>query len=154
MSQLNVFSDGGARGNPGPAGAGAAINDALGNTLAEVAQPLGTMTNNQAEYWAVVLILEKLTQLLADGYQAERVRYQMDSKLIVEQLNGNYKVKHPGLLPLYRRSKELALALPIPITFSHIPRHLNKQADALANQAMDIIEQGGSYTVPVIGSRA
>lgn len=153
MSQLNVFSDGGARGNPGPAGAGAAINDAAGNILVEVSQPLGTMTNNQAEYWAVVLILEKLTQLLKDGYQAERVRYQMDSKLIVEQLNGNYRVKHPGLLPLYRRAKQLALALPIPITFSHIPRHLNKQADALANQAMDIIDQGGRYTVPVIGSR-
>lgn len=150
MSQLNVFSDGGARGNPGPAGAGAAINDADGHTLAEVSQPLGTMTNNQAEYWAVVLILEKLTALLKDGYQADRVRYQLDSKLIVEQLAGNYRVKHPGLQPLYHRAKELILALPIPIDITHIPRHRNKQADALANQAMDVIERGEQYTLPAI----
>lgn len=150
MNELKVYSDGGARGNPGPAGAGAAIVDSTGKTLAEVSQPLGTMTNNQAEYWAVVLIMEKLTDLLHEGYPADRVHYQMDSKLIVEQLNGNYKIKHPGLKPLYGRVMELRAALPIPIEFSHIPRHLNKQADALANKAMDLIDRGESYHVPAL----
>ncbi len=150
MSELHVYSDGGARGNPGPAGAGAVINDADGHVLATVSQPLGTMTNNQAEYWAVVLILQKLVQLLVDGYQAKRVRYQLDSQLIVQQLNGNYRVKHPGLQPLYRRAKELLLALPIPITLEHIPRARNSQADALANRAMDVVQAGGPYTVPAI----
>ncbi|MBI4185440.1 ribonuclease HI family protein [Candidatus Berkelbacteria bacterium] len=150
MRELFVYSDGGARGNPGPAGAGAVIVDDRGETLREVSQPLGTMTNNQAEYWAVILILEQVLDLLQTGYVVDRVDYRMDSQLIVEQLAGNYRVKNLGLKPLFERVRSLLARLLVPIEFSHIPRRLNTQADALANQAMDAVMAGANYHVPTL----
>lgn len=141
MSVLYVFSDGGARGNPGPAGAGIVVLSGDKHVVATLSKPLGTMTNNQAEYWGVVFALEKLQELLDGGLITERVEYSLDSQLIVEQLAGNYKVKNAGLKPLYDRVKSLLSTLPVPVRFQHVPRRLNSHADQLANEAMDVVEK-------------
>lgn len=130
-----VWTDGGARGNPGPAGYGAVIKDETGQVLAELAEYLGEMTNNQAEYWGLVAALEKVKTLIA-GSPAQ-VEIKMDSELIVKQMNGEYRIKNEGLKPLFLRIRDLVMVLGGNVTFAHIPRHLNKEADALSNIAMD-----------------
>ena len=140
MSRVTLFSDGGARGNPGPAGAGVVILSEDGTILAELCKPLGRMTNNQAEYWGVVFALERLGQLITDGTVIDGATYSLDSQLIVEQLAGNYRVKNEGLKPLYDRVLTLLAELPIDVEFSHVPRRKNVRADQLANEAMDAVE--------------
>lgn len=135
MKNFFVWTDGGARGNPGPAGYGAVIEDGQGQTLAELAEYLGETTNNQAEYWGVIAALEKI-QSLAAGEPAV-VHVRMDSELIVKQMNGIYKIKNEGLKPLYWKIREVIIALGGRVHFEHVPRRENKRADALANLAMD-----------------
>ncbi|HNT29632.1 MAG TPA: ribonuclease HI family protein [bacterium] len=131
MNSIVIHSDGGARGNPGPAGAGAVLTEqATGKTLHEISTYLGATTNNQAEYQALILALQT-----ARTYQPDRLTCYLDSELIVRQLNGRYRVKHPDLKPLYL--KVVSLVGTLPTQFIHIPREKNQRADALANQAMD-----------------
>ncbi len=139
MLQYVVHTDGGARGNPGPAGAGVVIADQAGNILHEIARPLGTLTNNQAEYWAVIYALEHLVELRTQGQDPIAVNIHLDSQLVAEQLAGNYKIKNEGLKPLYDQARVLIETLGLPVTFRYIPRRENKHADALANRAMDEI---------------
>jgi len=127
---LKLHSDGGARGNPGPAGAGAALYDESGLVVAEISEYLGHTTNNQAEYQALILGLKKAIELGAASIQC-----YLDSELIVRQLNGQYKVKHEAMKPLFQQVQSLRLQ--IPATFHHVRRELNKHADALVNQAID-----------------
>lgn len=141
MAVLYAFSDGGARGNPGPAGAGIVVLNDDRQPVATLSKPLGTMTNNQAEYWGVIFALEKLVELLQGGLAAERVEYSLDSQLIVEQIAGNYKVKNEGLRPLYERVKALLANMPVAVAFQHIPRRQNGHADQLANEAMDVVQK-------------
>ena len=125
-----IYTDGGARGNPGPAGAGAVILQD-GNVLAEISEFLGTQTNNVAEYTALVLALKKARQLgLAD------VEVRMDSELIVKQMQGEYKVKNAGLKPLFLEVVNLSKKFSS-FHISHVRREENSAADSLANQAMD-----------------
>jgi ribonuclease HI len=125
-----IYTDGGARGNPGPAGAGAVILQD-GNVLAEISEFLGTQTNNVAEYTALVLALKKALQLgLAD------VEVRMDSELIVKQMQGEYKVKNAGLKPLFLEVVNLSKKFSS-FHISHVRREENSAADSLANQAMD-----------------
>lgn len=133
-----LYADGGARGNPGPAGAGSVVFDALGKRVVEVSDYLGVATNNIAEYEAIIRGLRKLGETFpAEHLRSARLIIKMDSKLVIEQLRGNYKVKHPNLVPRYLEVKNLiARYFPI-VEFVHVPRELNKDADALANQAMD-----------------
>lgn len=146
MSDFITYTDGGARGNPGPAGAGVVVQDGHGETLVELAKPLGQMTNNQAEYWGLVFALERVQELVAEReLKVPSVICYLDSELIVHQMNGLYKVKNEGLRPLYGRARELVLTLGGNIKFSHIPRRQNKRADELSNDAMDIVE--GKRTV-------
>ncbi|HEV8524732.1 MAG TPA: ribonuclease HI family protein [Terriglobales bacterium] len=123
--------DGGARGNPGPAGYGVVIKDASGRKLAELSEYLGIQTNNYAEYCGLIAALE---YALKHNYDALRVL--ADSELIVRQIKGVYKVRNPGLRPLFERAQELIRRLRW-FEIEHIRRELNRAADRLANQAMD-----------------
>ncbi len=132
MKKISIFADGGSRGNPGPSGAGTALIDSDGKTLAEIATFLGTTTNNVAEYTALV---QGLTYAL-DRYPAAEIEVRMDSELAIKQMKGIYKVKHPNLKPLHAEAKALASHFP-KVSFVHIPREKNAHADRLANEAMD-----------------
>ncbi|MBI5405611.1 ribonuclease HI family protein [Candidatus Kaiserbacteria bacterium] len=134
--KFTIHADGGARGNPGPAGAGAMIRDHLGNSVASVSRFLGTRTNNFAEYEAVILAFETLAKLLKGKTGAVEVAVKMDSELVVKQMKGVYKVKHPTMKAQYARLMHAASAFKS-VSFTHVPRAQNSDADALANEAMD-----------------
>ena len=133
---FTIHADGGARGNPGPSGAGAVVRDELGNTVAGVSEYLGVRTNNYAEYEAVILALKKVHELAKGKLAETSVMVKMDSELVVKQMNGAYKVKHPDMKAQYARLQDLAAPLAL-ISFAHVPRAQNSDADALANEAMD-----------------
>ncbi len=126
-----IFSDGGARGNPGPAGIGAVLYDEKKNKLAEISKYLGETTNNQAEYKALIAGLKKAKEL-----EAKEVKCFLDSELVVKQLNREYKVKHKDLAPLFLEVYNLSQYFSS-IEFVHVPREKNVEADRLANLAMD-----------------
>lgn len=128
---ITAYVDGGARGNPGPAGYGVVIVDADGRELARLHGPLGTATNNVAEYHGLLAALE-----WAAAHGHTRVHVKADSQLLVEQMNGRYRVKNAGLLPLYRRARHLVARIGH-VTFEHIPRGENAEADRLSNLGMD-----------------
>ncbi|MDB5189654.1 MAG: ribonuclease [Parcubacteria group bacterium] len=133
-----LYADGGSRGNPGPAGAGAVVFDTLGKRVVEVADYLGVATNNIAEYEAILRGLTKLRdEYLHEHLQGCKVTIKMDSKLVIEQLKGNYKVKHPNLVPRYLEVKNLIARSFPDVEYIHVRREFNKDADALANKAMD-----------------
>ncbi len=130
--RLLIHTDGAARGNPGPAGAGAILRDADdGTVLAEIAEPLGHATNNVAEWSAVRLALEEALRL-----RATHVDLRMDSELVARQISGIYRVKHPDLKPFHAAVMEM-LGRFEGYTVGHVPRALNKDADRLSNVAID-----------------
>jgi len=134
---LIVEADGGSRGNPGKAGYGALVTDAAtGEVLAEVAEGIGRATNNVAEYRGLIAGLQAAARL-APGAAVE---VRMDSKLVVEQMSGRWKVKHPDLTPLVRAAREAASALG-EVRYAWVPRDQNRRADRLANDAMDGTER-------------
>ena len=133
VSRVVIFTDGASRGNPGPAAIGAIIKDEKGNPVASISRYLGTTTNNQAEYQAIIAALEK-----AVGLGARQVQLYSDSELVVRQINGRYKIKHAALRPLYQEVARLAGALES-FQIACIPREQNAAADALANKALDSI---------------
>jgi ribonuclease HI len=126
-----IYTDGAARGNPGPAGAGAILRGADGTVMAEIAEPLGHATNNVAEWTAVLLALEEARRL-----GATHVDLRMDSELVARQISGIYRVKHPDLKPIHAAVMELLRGLD-GYTVGHVPRELNKDADRLSNVAID-----------------
>ncbi len=135
--KFTIHADGGSRSNPGPAGAGAMIRDELGNSVASVSKFLGTRTNNFAEYEAVILAFEELLKLVPEGKRGKtEVVVKMDSELVVKQMNGLYKVKHPVMKEQQARLAHNAAAFGT-VSFAHVPRAENSDADALANAAMD-----------------
>jgi ribonuclease HI len=131
MDKLIIYTDGGARGNPGPAGIGAAIYDQAHRPIGEISEYLGVATNNQAEYRALIAALRKASEL-----GAVELECYLDSELVVKQLNHEYKVKNKDLAPLFLTIHNLSLNFK-KITYRHIPRERNKEADRLANEAMD-----------------
>ncbi|MEU9008519.1 bifunctional RNase H/acid phosphatase [Streptomyces sp. NPDC048479] len=140
MREFVVEADGGSRGNPGPAGYGAVVLDPKsGEPLAEVAEYIGVATNNVAEYKGLIAGL-KAAKALDPGAS---VRVRMDSKLVVEQMSGRWKIKHPDMKPL---AAEAARILPSgQVTYEWIPREKNKHADRLANEAMDAGKKGKQW---------
>jgi ribonuclease HI len=128
---ITAHVDGGARGNPGPAGFGAIITDEHGQVLAEIYDGIGISTNNAAEYRGLLAALE---WTLTHGHT--RLHVKSDSLLIVQQMLGNYRVKHEGLLPLYRQARHLVAKIGH-VTFEHVRREMNKDADRLSNLGMD-----------------
>lgn len=129
--RLTLYADGAARGNPGPAGAGAILYDEKGRVVAELARPLGRATNNVAEYSALILGLEE-----AERRGATAIDVRMDSLLVVQQMRGLWRVKHPGLMPLALRAGAL-LASFKEQEIRHVPREQNAAADELSNRAID-----------------
>jgi ribonuclease H / adenosylcobalamin/alpha-ribazole phosphatase len=135
-----VEADGGSRGNPGPAGYGAVVKEAgTGRVLAERAASVGRATNNVAEYGGLIAGLRAAAEVGAD-----EVDVRMDSKLVVEQMSGRWKVKHPSMQPLAREAAELVRGFSR-VTFSWIPRAQNAHADRLANEAMDAAARGQTW---------
>jgi probable phosphoglycerate mutase len=132
---VTAYIDGGARGNPGPAGYGVRIVGPDAEVLAELHGGLGVATNNVAEYNG---LLAALQWAVDHGHRELHVR--ADSELLVRQMRGEYKVRHPGLQPLYVRARLLAMELG-KVTFEHIRRDLNKEADRLSNLGMDEAEE-------------
>lgn len=140
MPRFVVEADGGSRGNPGPAGYGSVVLDPVtGETLAERAEYIGVATNNVAEYKGLIAGLKAARELDPDAV----VLVRMDSKLVVEQMSGRWKIKHPDMKPL---AAEAAKVMPrAQVTYEWIPREKNKHADRLANEAMDAGKRGKQW---------
>jgi ribonuclease HI len=126
--------DGGSRGNPGPAAYGVYIRDAKGEPVARLKKFIGRMTNNVAEYYGLIAALD-----YAEAQGIRALRIESDSELLVKQMKGLYKVRSPELAPLYERARKMASALDS-FRIDHVYREQNREADALANQAMDEVE--------------
>jgi probable phosphoglycerate mutase len=132
--RLLVEADGGSRGNPGPAGYGAVVCDAdSGEVLVECSEGIGTTTNNVAEYQGLIAGLRAAVEL---GGTSADVEVRMDSKLVVEQMSGRWKIKHPAMQPLAQEAARLIGKLGS-VRLTWVPRERNKRADRLANLAMD-----------------
>ncbi len=131
LTLCTAYIDGGSRGNPGCAGYGVHLLDELGRLVAELSGPLGIRTNNQAEYSALIAALE-----FAHAGQIDRLQVYADSELLVNQINGTYKVKNPELKLLHHRACRLIAGLRS-FSIQQIPRDQNREADRLANKAMD-----------------
>jgi ribonuclease HI len=131
INKLTIFTDGAARGNPGPAAIGVVLKDEKDNIVASISRNLGITTNNQAEYRAVIAALEKAVNL-----GARQVALYSDSELVVKQINGQYKVKHAALRPLYMEVVKF-IGMLESFKILNVPRERNKEADALANMALD-----------------
>lgn len=134
MKELTIYTDGASRGNPGPASYGFSITDNSGKVLYEEGKTLGITTNNVAEYTAVLEALE----YVKDNFSVKPlvINFFMDSKLVAEQLSGNYKIKSPHLRVLIDKINILKMEVGN-ATFVHVPRAQNKRADYLANLALD-----------------
>jgi ribonuclease HI len=128
---FSLFSDGGSRGNPGPAGAGFALFDEKNTEIFAGKKFLGIATNNVAEYNALILGIEKAIEM-----GGKNLSCFLDSELIVKQLNGEYRVKHPDMKPLFAQVQTLKNHFQS-VSFTHVRREKNKRADELANHAMD-----------------
>jgi probable phosphoglycerate mutase len=128
---FTAHCDGGSRGNPGPSGYGAVVEDSKGHVVAELSKFLGIQTNNYAEYSGLLAVLQ-----WAVDNGAKHLRVVSDSELMVKQMKGQYKVKSPGLIPLWQQAKRLAAQLD-KFEMRHTLRGGNKTADRLANEAMD-----------------
>ncbi|APV44962.1 ribonuclease HI [Dehalogenimonas formicexedens] len=129
MTQLIANTDGACRGNPGASAIGVIIRTPSGQVLKTICRAIGNMTNNQAEYHAVIAALEEALKLGATD-----LSLNADSELTVKQLSGKYQVKNPGLALLYARAKALESRFKS-VRYTYIPRERNREADALANQA-------------------
>lgn len=142
-----VEADGGSRGNPGPAAYGAVLRDAeTGDVVAQRAETIGIATNNVAEYSGLIAGLE----LVAEHAPGAQVEVRMDSKLVIEQMAGRWKVKHPDMVPLAARARELA---PPGVQWTWVPREDNKAADALLNAALDGASASRQPRNPMVGWR-
>lgn len=130
MSQYTIYSDGGARGNPGPAAIGVVISN-QDEIVATISKYIGETTNNQAEYQAIIAGLEKVLEL-----RGEEIECFLDSELVVKQLRHEYKVKNKDLATLFVKAYNLSLQFK-KINFNHVAREENKAADKLVNQALD-----------------
>jgi len=144
--KITIYTDGGARGNPGPAGIGAIIqiSNLKSQNEEKISKYIGTATNNQAEYRAVIEALKWIKENLiqpktTSAVVSNRLGIEcfLDSELIVEQLNQRYKIKNEGLKPLFWEIRDLVMALGGKVTFKYIPREQNQEADKLVNLALD-----------------
>lgn len=137
MSEINIYTDGGARGNPGPAAIGVHIEDELGKTLTAIGKRIGETTNNTAEYKAVI---EAMSWLVANKESIEKntkISFFVDSQLVYSQVKGLFKVKSEAIREYVYTIKEKEKELEMPIFWNHILRERNKKADALVNLALD-----------------
>lgn len=137
MEQINIYTDGGARGNPGKAAIGVYIEDQRGKNLAKIGKRIGKTTNNFAEYSAVLAGLSWILQNKKNLVNVLKINFFMDSELIVRQLSGVYKVKNSVLRELIFEIRKKEAEIKLPIFYSHITRDKNAKADKLVNFALD-----------------
>ena len=130
--KLIIYTDGGARGNPGPAAIGAVIYNEQKNKITEISQFIGHATNNQAEYQAVLAAIKK-----AKALGAKEIVFYLDSELVTNQLAGNFKIKNKGLASLFVQIYNEMINFK-KVSFHYIPREQNKEADRLVNQALNL----------------
>lgn len=140
MDRIYINTDGGSRGNPGPAAVGVVFYDAKGKELHTYKKYIGRATNNEAEYQAIIDAIDILmrSKWFSENNIAEKeVVCRLDSQLVVEQINGNYKVKQDHIKLLIAQMREMISRMKLNISFSYVPREENKAADKLVNQALD-----------------
>lgn len=136
--KIVIYTDGGSRGNPGLAGAGAVITTGKGELIKKASKFLGIVTNNEAEYQAVILGLETAKRLLGkEKLRSYDLEVRMDSQLVASQLSGEYQIKEEKLFPLFMKIWNMQIADLPKLQFTYIPREKNREADRLANEAMD-----------------
>lgn len=135
--EYTIHADGGSRGNPGPAALGFTIEDVTGSTVAEGGKYLGVLTNNQAEYSAVIAALTRVREHRTEFPSLLSIRIVLDSELLVNQLSGTFKIKSRQLQHLATQVKSLEFHIGVPISYMHVPREENKRADWLVNKALD-----------------
>ncbi|OGZ58004.1 MAG: hypothetical protein A3G60_04240 [Candidatus Ryanbacteria bacterium RIFCSPLOWO2_12_FULL_47_9c] len=141
-SKLIIYTDGGSRGNPGPAALGIVIQDTSGKLIKEYGEALGVRTNNEAEYEAVIFALKKVKALFGkEKTKTMALDVRMDSELVMKQLTGQYKVEEEKLFPLFIKIWNLKMDFGS-ITFMYVPREKNKDADRMVNEALDRKKQG------------
>ncbi len=137
MKKIIAYTDGGARGNPGPAAIGVYIIDEDEQVLKEVNQYIGNSTNNFAEYNAVMLALQTLKSSYGSKTKEMQFEIRLDSELVQKQLNNEYQIKEPGLVPMFIEIHNLRVANFPNLILTHVPREKNKEADRLVNEALD-----------------
>lgn len=137
MEKIIAYTDGGARGNPGPAAVGVYITDADGHEIVSVQETIGNATNNLAEYQGVLRALEELKSRYGKKSRELDVELRMDSELVKKQLNDEYQIKDPGLVPLFMEIHNLRVSHFPNLTYTHVRRENNKEADRLVNDALD-----------------
>lgn len=137
QAKITIHTDGGARGNPGPAAIGVSMSDHTGAVLAEVAETIGNGTNNFAEYAAVARALQLAKQHFGKRTKELAFEIKLDSELVQKQLTHQYQIKDPGLIPLFIEIHNLRVANFPHLTLTHVPRAENKVADRLVNEALD-----------------
>jgi ribonuclease HI len=135
LTEVKLFTDGGSRGNPGPSALGFVIMDSKNEIIETGSKYLGITTNNQAEYQAVKAGLEACAK-----YTSDTVGVYLDSQLVAHQMNGIYKIKNRELWPIHQSIKQISEQKFKKVTFTHVPRELNKDADAMVNEALDSFE--------------
>lgn len=136
-----IYTDGGSRGNPGPAAIGVVVCDEGGQPLKRYSQAIGEKTNNEAEYEAVIFALKKTKALYGkEKTKASQIEIRLDSEFVAKQLNHQYKIEEPNLQPLFLKAWNLTLDFG-KIKFTAIPREKNKEADKLVNQALDLKQE-------------
>jgi ribonuclease HI len=134
--RLRAWTDGASRGNPGDAGIGVVVKNEEGAVLIEERRYLGKTTNNQAEYTALIVCIEKI-MAHPSTMRCAALQVFADSELMVKQIKGEYKVRDEGLKVQYARVRELLKSAPFTFSISHVPRAQNKEADKLANEGID-----------------
>ncbi|MEI8060735.1 MAG: ribonuclease HI family protein [Candidatus Berkelbacteria bacterium] len=140
MDKIYINTDGGSRGNPGPAAVGVVFFDADQKVIHEYKECIGHGTNNEAEYLAIIKALEILTKskwFAENNIVEKEVICRLDSQLVVEQINGNYKIKQDHLKLFIAQIRQMIAQMQLSISFIHIPREENKLVDKLVNKALD-----------------
>ncbi|MEN9920796.1 MAG: ribonuclease putative phosphoglycerate mutase [Candidatus Parcubacteria bacterium] len=137
MKKITIFTDGASRGNPGPAAIGVQVVDARGAVVREVSETIGNATNNIAEYYAVMRGLQVSKEVFGKSTKDLQVEVKLDSELVKKQLNAEYQIKEPGLVPYFIEIHNMQVASFPRLTYTHVRREFNKEADRLANEALD-----------------
>jgi ribonuclease HI len=137
MDEINISTDGGARGNPGKAACAFVVQDSNGNTLFENSFFLGIATNNEAEYQGLIEASTWLSTFYKSNTNLKKVNFLLDSQLVVNQMKGIFKVKENRLFVLKNKCQLMLSSLPLNVSFSYIPRAQNHRADFLLNQKLD-----------------
>lgn len=146
MTKIIIYTDGGSRGNPGKAGVGVVVANDKNQVIKKYSKDIGVRTNNEAEYEAVILALQKVKHLFGkEKVRKRNIEIRMDSELVCRQLRGEYKIKEEKLFPLFIKIWNLKIDFG-KINFKEIPRSQNKEADSLANQAMNESKQQTMFT--------